>query len=323
VDFLAGIRQDRLMIDVRRLRALAELAEHGTIAAAAAHLHLTPSAVSQQLSALEREVGQQLIEPDGRRVRLTPAAHVLLDHAVELFAQLERLNADLDAHASGEAGLVRIGAFPTAICEIVAPAARTLGERAPQVKLEVTEAEAPQAFELLTAGDADVVLGMESEFAPASGDGRFTRRKLQRDILDAALPLDHPLVESGAQTIPLDGLATDQWVVPPPGWQCESVLMSACQTAGFSPEAVHRTSDWAAALALVNAGLGVSLVPRLAQAAVPPGVVLRPVEGEPPCRHIFATVRAGSERAPVITLVLDALEEAARRDEVVRALAVA
>src|SRR4051812_28541634 len=148
------------MIDLRRLRALRELADRGTIAAAADALHLTPSAVSQQLAALEREVGQTLIEPHGRRVRLTPAAAVLLDHAGAVFAQLERMRADLDAHARGEQGEVRVGAFPTAIIDLVAPAATALSERAPGVRLTVTEAEAPGVYDLLLRGDVDVALGM-------------------------------------------------------------------------------------------------------------------------------------------------------------------
>ena len=299
------------MIDVRRLRALRELADRGTIAAAADALHLTPSAVSQQLAALEREVGQPLVEPDGRRVRLTPAAHVLLDHAGNVFAQLERMQADLEAHARGEEGRVRVGAFPTAIIDLVAPAAVALRERAPGVRLAVTEAEAPGIFDLLLRGEVDVAIAMASAYAPTPADERFTRVELQRDVLDAAVPDQHPLARR--REIDLLDLKTETWIVPPPGWQCESVVLGACQGAGFAPDMGHRTSDWAAALALVRAGLGVTLVPRLAQTAAPPGVTLRPLAGEAPCRHLFATCRAGSEQAPIIRGVLDALVEAAGR----------
>ena len=299
------------MIDVRRLRALRELADRGTIAAAADALHLTASAVSQQLAALEREVGQRLVEPDGRRVRLTPAAHVLLDHAGTVFAQLERMQADLDAHARGEQGTVRVGAFPTAIIDLVAPAAEALREQAPGVSLAVTEAEAPGIFELLLRGELDIGIAMASAYAPTPADERFTRVELQRDVLDAAVPAGHPAAP--AREIQLLDLKADTWVVPPPGWQCESVLLGACQGAGFAPDMAHRTSDWAAALALVAAGLGVTLVPRLAQTAPPPGVAIRPLAGEPPCRHLFASCRAGGEQAPVIRVVLDALVAAACR----------
>jgi DNA-binding transcriptional LysR family regulator len=88
-------------------------------------------------------------------------------------------------------------------------------------------------------------------------------------------------------------------------------MLAACRAAGFAPDAVHRTSDWGATLQLVGAGLGVALVPRLAVAAAHEGVVLRPVAGEPPCRHIFAACRAGSDAAPAMRRLLEALAQAA------------
>src|SRR5215212_5311795 len=121
------------MIDARRLRVLREVAEHGTLAAAADALHLTPSAVSQQLAALEREVGQSVLEPAGRSVRLTPAAHVLLSHADALFAQLERMQGELAAQDAAPRGEVRLAGFPTALAGLLAPAARALHAGAPKI----------------------------------------------------------------------------------------------------------------------------------------------------------------------------------------------
>src|SRR4051794_4131508 len=125
-------RKIDFMIDLRRLRALRAVADHGTLAAAADALHLTPSAVSQQLSALEREIGYGLLEPAGRSVRLTPAAHVLLGHADALFAQLERLEGELAAQDRTPRGEVRIAAFPTAVAGLLAPPARTPRGSAPE-----------------------------------------------------------------------------------------------------------------------------------------------------------------------------------------------
>jgi len=297
------------MVDLRRLRALRELADRGTIAAAADALHLTASAVSQQIAALEREVGQLLIEPDGRRVRLTPAARVLLSHADAVFAQLELLRADLDAHAAGEVGEVRVGAFATAISGLVVPATVRLRERAPGVSVLITDAEAPEAFLGLARRELDVAVSMESPSAPQADDPRFTRVALMADVLDAALPVDHPL--AGAERVPLADLAAEPWVAPPVGWSCEGVVLAGCQAAGFTPRVLHRSPDWNAVLAMVEAGLGVTLVPRLAQAQPPPGVVVRPLTGDPPCRHLFAACRRGAEAAPSIAALLDALAEAA------------
>jgi DNA-binding transcriptional LysR family regulator len=308
VDFLCSTVQNRWMVDLRRVRALREVADRGTIAAAADALHLTSSAVSQQLAALEREVGVALIEPSGRTVRLTPAAHVLLEHAGPLFAQLERLRSELDAHAAGEIGDVRITAFPTAIAGIVAPAIADLKVTAPRVRVRVHEAEAPEALLALTDRTADVLITMESGHMPPIDDPRFHRRDLVRDTLDAVVPADHPL--AAREQIELTDLAGDPWVAPLAGWSCDHVVQTGCQAAGFTPVVEHRTTDWFAAMSLVAAGLGVGLVPRLAQPHPPEGVVIRPLAGEAPCRHLFALCRGGAEHGRAIATVLDALERA-------------
>src|SRR5690349_13444825 len=134
------------MLHLGRLQALREVAARGTIAAAADALHLTPSAVSQQLAALEREVGEPLVEPDGRSVRLTAVARVLVRRADEIFAQVESLRSELAEHAGGERADLRIGSFATAITHLVAPAAARLRASHPGIRLEVSEAEPPEAF---------------------------------------------------------------------------------------------------------------------------------------------------------------------------------
>jgi molybdenum-dependent DNA-binding transcriptional regulator ModE len=141
LDFLCSIHKDRCMIDVRRLRALREVADRGTIAAAADALHLTPSAVSQQLAALAGDAGTPVVEREGRGVRLTPAAAVLLRHADALLAQVERLDVDLDAHRRGELGELRVAGFATSLRGLVAPAAARLRETAPGVRLRICEAD--------------------------------------------------------------------------------------------------------------------------------------------------------------------------------------
>ena len=192
LDFVEGTRKIRFMVDLRRLRALRAVADHGTLAAAADALHLTPSAVSQQLSALEREIGHALLEPSGRSVRLTPAAHVLLGHADALFAQLEKLEGDLAAQDAAPRGEVRIGGFPTALAGLLAPAARPLRAVAPAVTLRIQEAETPEAVAMLVARDVDLILGMECSAAPRRDDTRFHREELLGDVLDAVLPSRSP-----------------------------------------------------------------------------------------------------------------------------------
>jgi molybdate transport repressor ModE-like protein len=297
------------VIDVRRLRVLRALADHGTVAAAAQALHLTPSAVSQQLAALEREVGQPIVERRGRGLVLTGAAEVLLEHAHALFAQLERAEADVAAHARGELGTVVIGAFPTALQLIAAPAAQALAGAQPRLRMELRDVESPHCFAALIEESIDVAISMESASAPPPGDPRYTRVPLLDDPLDAVLPAGHPLAGRGA--IPLAALAGETWVGPSPGTSCLEVTLAGCAAAGFTPPLVHRTNDFAAIMAFVAAGLGVALVPRLGQGHVPDGVVVVTLRGTPPARRVFAATRRGSEARPTIAAVLDALARAA------------
>jgi DNA-binding transcriptional LysR family regulator len=311
VDFLDLTRKIRFMVDLRRLRALRAVADHGTLAAAADALHLTPSAVSQQLAALERDVGRPLLEPNGRSVRLTAAARVLLEHADALFAQLERLEGDLAASGGEARGEIRVVGFPTALAGLLAPAARTLRAEAPGVSLRILELETPEAVEAMARRDAELMLGMECSTAPQIGDTRWHREDLIGDTLDAVLPVTHPL--AGRTQIELEELARELWVAPPVGWSCDEVFHAGCRAAGFSPRIQHRTGDWQATMGLVSAELGISLVPRLAQTTPPPGVVVIPLAGVPPKRHVFAACRAGAEAAPAMRALLDALQHAAQR----------
>jgi DNA-binding transcriptional LysR family regulator len=297
------------MVDLRRLRALRELADRGTIAATADALHLTPSAVSQQLTVLEREVGQPLLEPNGRTVRLTPAATAVLVHADALFSEVERMDATLAALAGGSLGEVRVGAFATGIRGLVVPAVGLLRDRVPGLKLTIRDIESPQVFDAIALGELDIGLSMEHAGAPRHDDERFARHELMRDVLDLALPTGHALAD---REVELSDLAAEPWIVPPVGWSCEDVINVACSAAGFRPTVGHRSGDWTAIMAMVAAGLGIAVVPRLAQDAPPPGVVIRPLRGEPAARHLFVACRRGADEHPAVGATIQALREAAQ-----------
>jgi len=164
---------------------------------------------------------------------------------------------------------------------------------------------------MLVARDVDLILAMECASAPRRDDTRFHREELLGDVLDAVLPVDHPL--AGRARIDLADLEGETWVAPPIGWSCDEVFMGSCRTAGYSPRIAHRAGDWQATMGLVAGGLGISLVPRLAHTAPPPGVVIVPLTGVPPKRHVFVACRAGAESSPAIRAVLDALADSARR----------
>ncbi|MFC8095296.1 LysR family transcriptional regulator [Streptomyces sp. NPDC057301] len=292
--------------DIRKLLILRTLRERGTVTATAEALRMTPSAVSQQLTNLARQVGVPLLEAQGRRVRLTDAARLVLRHAEAVFEQLERADAELAAYVHGEVGEVRVGAFSTAVPALVVPAVRALRETHPRVTVRVREAEAQEAYELLAGGEVDLALSLAAQ-APTVGDVRFTRVPLLADPLDVALPRGHRLARAGE--VRLADLAAEEWIFGGSGpWS--DITRGACEAAGFSPRQGHSAAGWTAILAMVEAGMGVALVPRMA-AVARGGVVMREVGEQRPVRHVVAAVRRGSEAGAAVGRVLSALEAVA------------
>lgn len=293
--------------DIKKLQILRTLSERGTVTATARTLQMTPSAVSQQLSNLAKQLGVPLLEAHGRRVRLTDAAHLVLRHAEAVFAQLEKADAELTAYAQGEAGEVRVGAFSTAVPALVVPAVRALREAAPGISVRVRETEAAQAYELLAAGEVDIALSLAVQ-APAAvdADTRFTRESLLADPLDVALPVDHGL--ASAPDLRLASLAAEPWIFGGSGPWSE-ITRAACEAAGFTPTQAHSASGWTSILAMVEAGMGVALVPRMA-AVRRDGVVMRELSEDHPTRHVIAAVRRGAATGAAVSRVLVALREA-------------
>ena len=296
------------IVDLRRLQLLRELADRGTVTATASALHLTPSAVSQQLAALSKEAGVPVLVKVGRRVRLTAEGQILLQHADRLHEQLERTRADLLRSRGGLTGQVTVGAFGSAIPALVAPAISDLARSRPGLSVTVRETEAPQCYTDLRMGEVDVVITVAGRHAPPKTDRRYERRHLLDERLDLLLPSDHP--EATHQTIDLARLSGTEWIMGN-GGPCHEIALAACQAAGFTPDVRHRTSDWNALAALVAVGLGVALVPRMALPQIPPGAVLRPVRQPSAKRGLVLVVRQGSSQSPLIDSMTNALTAAA------------
>ncbi|WP_199440575.1 LysR family transcriptional regulator [Umezawaea beigongshangensis] len=292
------------MIDPRRLRVLRALADHGTVTAAGAALHLTPSAVSQQLAALEAETGQDLLRRRGRRVSLTAAGELLVGHANAVAAELERASATLASFAAGSTGRVQLASFASAITQVVAPAVAALRVSAPSVTVVVRDAEGHTSVPLLLDGEIDVAITEEYRSVPRTDDRRLTRFPLYAEPFDVLLPSAHPL--AGEPDVDVRDLADEDWVATLPGNPCRDVVLLACESAGYVPRIVHVSDDFRAVAALVAAGAGVALVPRDAPIRVP-GATPVPVRGRAPQRRVFAAVRRGSEDHPLLRTVLDAL----------------
>ena len=300
------------MIDTRRLRTLRAVADHRTVTAAAAALYLTPSAVSQQLAALENEVGQQLLVRDGRGVRLTAAGEILVNHSNVVMAQLERAEAELAAYGAGEAGDVTVASFATGIATVVAPAMADLARTAPGIRMRVRDAEGDASLMMVLDGHADLAVAVEYRGAPREDDQRLARVPLYAEPFDAVLPRGHRL--AGGERVAVADLADEPWIGPYPGNPCHDVVVLACEFAGFQPRLAHSSDDFRAVAALAGAGAGVALVPRSALRGVDlPDVVILPVAGDPATRRVFAAVRRGAEQHPLIRPVLAALRAAADR----------
>ncbi len=295
--------------DIKKLRILRTLGELGTVTATAEALHMTPSAVSQQLTGLAKQLGVTLLQAHGRRVRLTDAAHLVLRHADAVFAQLERADAELLGYLRGEAGEVQVGAFSTAIPALVVPAVERLRRTHAGLVVRVREAEAAEAYELLSEGSVDLALSLAAH-APTPRDPKFARFSLLADPLDVALPAGHPLAaEPGLR---LADLAGEPWIFGRSGpWS--QITTTVCENAGFVPEQAHAAADWAAILAMVAAGMGVALVPRMAMRPERggAGVAVRVLHADQPRRHVVAAVRRGAEDAPGMARVLAALRQVA------------
>lgn len=297
-------------VDLRRLTALRELQRRGSIARTAEALHLTPSAVSQQLSALAAELGVPLTERDGRGLRLTGQAKVVLSHADVIAAQLERARADLAAYAEGARGTVTVGCFSSGILGLLPPALRALRERLPELRVDVVEAEPPDLFTALDGGQVDVAVAVDFSATPAHTDARYAREDLLTDVLDVALPRGHRLASHAE--VRLRDLATEPWIIGRASSCVGAVARSICAASGFTPDVRHAVDDWAALAALVEAGTGVALIPRLVRSVYAGReLAMRPVAGTAPSRNVFVAVRAGAEGDPVLRVMREELHAAA------------
>ncbi|WP_165912897.1 LysR substrate-binding domain-containing protein [Tamaricihabitans halophyticus] len=297
------------MIDLARLRLLIALHELGTLHAAAASLHVSASAASQQLATLTREVGATLTEADGRKLRFTDAGKVLVEHAYQLLAQVERARGDVRAASGGELGELTVGSYSSLICSLLIPATDVLHGWHPRLRVNIREVTSPDSLAGLASGELDVVVDVEAQDTPTIDDPRYTRMPLGTEDIELALPADHPLASES--TADLAAHAAADWVSTMDGDACDQLLRAACAAAGFNPIIRHRASDWRTVLALVAAGRGVALVPGVTPALVPAGVSLVPFDSPAARRHVYAAVRRGSEARPAVQACLSALGEQA------------
>jgi DNA-binding transcriptional LysR family regulator len=307
------------MLDVRKLLLLRELARRDTIAAVAEALCYTPSAISQQLAALERDAGVPLLQRTGRRVCLTPAGAALAGQTEEILALLERAAAGLAAARTGLTGPLRIGAFPTAMRTILPAALVAIGRDHPGLELMVTELDPAAVPDALRSGALDVALVHEYEFVPAPRDPALDTEPLLEEAIYLASAGPAPVVdentagektagEDAAGEDPVGGHRDSPWIMASPGTLCHTMAVRACQAAGFTPRIRHHADDFVTVLALVAAGQGVALVPQLGATGPPPGVVLTEL---PARRRTRIAYRNGTRHHPPVSACIAAIRAAA------------
>ncbi|MBI5103650.1 MAG: LysR family transcriptional regulator [Solirubrobacterales bacterium] len=291
-------------LDVRRLRVLRAVAEHGSFAAAAAELQYTPSAISQQVAALEREAGAVLVERGPRGARLTQAGLVLDRHAAIVLGQLAAARAELDDLARLRAGVLRLAAFESGWSSLVPAAVSAYRERHPGVELQLAEHDPVAGVAAVRAGATDLALVFEPN-AVGELEG-LQRTVVCEDPLWAVLPAGHRLASRAV--VRLADLAGEPWVAPTAF--CAQVVRRACAAAGFDPDVVFSSGDYGAIQGFVAAGAGVALVPRLALTGSD-RIVARPVEGGRPSRTIATITVPEGPRPATADAMLAVLREAA------------
>ena len=292
------------MLDVRKLRMLAELDRLGTIAAVARELRLTAPGVSMQLATLEREVGLQLTERAGRTVTLTPAGRLLARHGHEIVDRISVAEMEVTALREGAAGLYRIAAFPSAMRTLVAEAWRSLADgQGLGIQLRAIELEPQEALAALAAGEVELAVIHAYSNVPDDDLPGFQTSRI------AVEPVWLATREAGG-TADLRDYAAADWIVPGRSLSCFAMIQRACGLAGFVPRSVAEATDFATQLALVAAGVGVALVPQLTVANIPEGVHLRELS-QPVYRQISVAARAGAESDAGMRTVRELLAEAA------------
>jgi DNA-binding transcriptional LysR family regulator len=291
------------MLDVRKMELLRELARLGTIAAVAQAQFCTPSAVSQQLAALEREAGVPLLRRHGRGVALTAAGADLAGRTGEVLALLEAASAALASASAELSGELRIGAFPTAVRTLLPPALVALGAAHPLLELHVTELDPARVPDALHAGLLDVALVHEYDYVPAEPDPGL----VMWPLLSESVYLAGGAANDGRGD-PVRASRELPWIVGSPGTLCHLMAVRLCQTAGFTPRVRHYADDFAAVLALVAAGQGVAVVPELALTDCPAGVSLATL---PATRRTLIACRSGAQAHPAVAACATAMSAAA------------
>lgn len=296
-------------METRRLELLAELSRLGSMRAVADALGTTTSTVSQQLAALAREMGTQLTEPDGRRVRLTPAGRLLAEHAVTILAEVEAARRDL-APGAEPAGTLRVAGFTTAIRSYLLPVIAGLAASHPRIHVLIREHETAEALQLLAADEADLALTYDFSLAPAATDPAISSSRLWTARWGLAVPAREAAGGGSAPEV-FARFRTHDWIGNSRSTADEDVIRTLAAMAGFTPRVTHRADSLDLIQDMITAGLGVGLLPL--SHPVKTGVRILPLTGPHIELRAYAAARRGRLSWPPLALVISLLRQASRQ----------
>ena len=299
------------MLNVARLRVLHEVAHRGSISAAADALSYTQSAVSQQIAALEAEVGLSLLERHPRGVSLTAAGQALVGHADGILTRIEAAQEAMASIAGLRGGRLRMASFPSAGATLMPRAIARFRASYPEVELSLAEGEPEEIAPRLRTGELDIALLFEFD-GESLIDKRMTRSELLEDPMFLALPRTHRLATR--ERLRLSDLKGEAWVQTASESPCARHVVRSCHAAGFEPNVAFESDDYQTVQGLVAAGVGVALIPRMALSAVREDVAIRSLSPAPPVRSVIAAAPAGARLVPSATAMLGVLEEIAAEE---------
>jgi DNA-binding transcriptional LysR family regulator len=297
------------MLDVRRLNVLREVMARGSFSAAAESLHLSQSAVSQQVAVLEREVGIPLLERTSDGPKLTAAGEALMVHGDAVMCRLEEAERELAQIAGLEGGRLRLGSFSTANATLVTPALARFRRRFPKVVLEFVEADPELTYPGLKRGDFDLVVAFDYPEFPLDFSRDVEAEMIYEEPMRVALPPGHPL--AAAKSVRIEDLAEEDWLCGSEPDSCRFQVINLCREAGFEPRITFQSEDYEVIKGFVAGGLGVAVLPELA--GDHPGIELRTVRGQKPVRKVYAVTRESESRSPAAEQMLGILRDVCRR----------
>jgi DNA-binding transcriptional LysR family regulator len=305
------------MLDVKQLRVLKAVSEHGSFSAAAEALSYTQPAISQQIAALEKQAGTTLVDRGSRGVTLTEAGQTLVEHAEVVLARLSAAEAELEAMRGVRGGRVRLSSFPTAGASLLPPAIALFTRRYPDVGLTFVEEEPEDAVRMLRAAELEVAMVFEyRDLSQPEFDRLYEGielRQLLDDPMYIAVPRDHPGARK--QHVRLEDFADDIWIQNDTRGPCGRLHLAACVAAGFEPKIGYESDDYNVVQGLIAAGVGISLLPALSLTNVREDIVVRSLGPQAPARRIASAVIDGRYRSPATAAMLDILSEVAGRYE--------